>query len=128
MKLLRLPSVPALVLALALLLASGSSAEDPAGGWEPGRTVKGDGFTYQLFARQDAGEAFVRFELRGTIDAPPPALARAFLDIVTDPARAPAGQTLRVISKDERSFIVYNRMDLPPLFSDRDIILRGEST
>jgi len=127
MKISRLPSVPTLVLALALL-ASGVSADDPTDGWEPGRTVQGDGFSYQLFSRQDEGEAFVRFKLHGTIDAPPPALARAFIDIVTDPARAPAGQTVHVISKDERTFIVHNYMDLPPLFSDRDIILRGESS
>ncbi|HXK22820.1 MAG TPA: hypothetical protein VMS55_09120 [Myxococcota bacterium] len=124
----RFPSRPALLLGLGLLLASRISAQEPPGDWEPGRKVDGDGFAYQVFSRQNEGEAFVRFLLRGAIDAPPPALARAFLEYVTDPTRASEGETIHVISKEERAFTVYTHMDLPPLFSDRDIIVQGESS
>jgi len=124
----RFPSPPAFLLALGLLLASPISAQDAPRDWEPGRSVEGDGYAYQVFSQQNEGEAFVRFLLHGTVDAPPPALARAFLEFVTDPKRAPEGETVRVISKDERTFIIYTLMDLPPLFSNRDIILQGESS
>src|SRR5262249_32374338 len=80
----------------ALLLRAPASADDPAAGWTPGRTAAGPGYAYQLFSKQVEGEAFARFRVDGTIDAAPDALVRAFRVIVTDPARAPDGQTRRV--------------------------------
>lgn len=115
------------VLWVAAAPAQGAAAEPPHP-WDPGRTVEGEGYAYQLFTSQGEGEDFARYRVRGTIDAVPEALVRAFLTTVTDPARAPDGQTRRVIAKDPGGFVVHTLMDLPPLFSDRDIVTRGESS
>ena len=115
-------------LLMALVLAGAAAAEDAADGWQPGGTTQGKGFAYQIFSMQREGEAFVHFKVSGTIDAAPEALQRAFCEMVTNPARAPSGETRTLIAKDDGGFIVHSYMDLPPLFSDRDIILRGESS
>jgi hypothetical protein len=113
-----------LLLAFALASAPASSARAD---WAPGRSGEGRGYAYQVFS-QDSDEGFVRYQIRGTIEAAPAALVRAVRVIASDPARAPEGQTRRLLSRDERAFVVYTRIDLPPLFSDRDIITRGVSS
>jgi hypothetical protein len=98
-----------------------------AADWEPGDTGKGKGFAYQV-SSQEGAEGIVRYRVQGTVEATPDALVRAVRVIAGDPARAPKGQTRRLISKTDKEFVVYTLIDLPPLFDDRDIVTRGVSS
>jgi hypothetical protein len=95
--------------------------------WEPGDSGKGKGFTYRV-SSQEGAEGIVRYRVQGTVEATPDALVRAVRVIAGDPARAPKGQTRRLISKTDKEFVVYTLIDLPPLFDDRDIVTRGVSS
>jgi hypothetical protein len=121
-----LRSVPAATLA-ALLVAGVALAEaDAPDGWDPGDTTEAQGFSYQIFAKDDDGEGLVIYQARGKIEAPPETLIRAVRTVVSDPSRAPDGQSRRVVSQDEQgSFTVHTHIDLPAFFSDRDIVTRG---
>ena len=115
------------LLVLLTIGLAGPAAAEPAE-WTPGRRGDGNGYAYQTFSKQSEGENHVRYQARGTIRAAPDALVRAVRAISVDPARAPDGQTRRLVSQRDDQFIVYTHIDLPPLFSDRDIVTRGISS
>jgi hypothetical protein len=111
-----------------ILALPDTSSSDPASDWKPGADAKGAGYAYQVFSKESEGEGFMRYQVRGTIDAAPDALVRAVRVIAVDPARAPDGQTRRLISQNDDEFVVYTQIDLPALFTDRDIVTRGVSS
>src|SRR2546427_8839185 len=110
------------LLGLAMPSASDSTSET---GWKPGAKGEGRGFTYQVFSQQKEAEPFVRYRVRGTIDATPEVLQRTARDVSRDPARAPKGQTREVILKSDDETILHTSIDLPMMFSDRDVVTRG---
>jgi hypothetical protein len=112
---------------LGLLALAAPSASDPASetGWTPGDTGQGKGYAYQVFTQQKEGEPFVRYQVRGTIDADPELLATTAQALSTDPSRAPKDQTRKVISRTETETVLHTSIDLPMMFSDRDIVTRG---
>ena len=117
-----------LIAFLCLLLASPATsdpAKDSDAGWEPGKKGEGRGYTYQAFSQQKEGEPFVRYRLKGTIDATPEVCARLARDLSSDPARAPKDQTRKVILKTDAEQIIHTSIDLPMMFSDRDLVTRG---
>src|SRR5258705_817851 len=105
---------------LGLLALAAPSASDPASdnSLTPGAKGEGHGYTYQVFSQQREGEPFVRYQVRGTIDATPEVLQRTARDTSADPSRAPEGQTRRVILKAENETILHTSIDLPMMFSD----------
>jgi len=114
------------LLSLGLLGLAVPSASDPASdGWQPGDKGQGKGYAYQVFSQQREGEPFVRYQVRGTIDAAPELLAKTAQDLSTDPSRAPKDQTRRVISRTDTETVIHTSIDLPMMFSDRDIVTRG---
>src|SRR5262245_38834260 len=123
MRIRRLASLPWLaLLALALPAASDPTADAT---WKPGDKGEGRGYAYQVFSQQREGEPFVRYQVRGTIDAMPEVLARTAQNRSADPARAPKGQTREVISRTDTETVLHTSIDLPVMFSDRDIVTRG---
>ncbi len=112
---------------LGLLAIAIPAQSDPTtnGDWTPGEKGQGPGYSYQVFKQQKEGEPFVRYQLRGTIDAEPAVLTRTARDISRDPKRAPDGQTRKVIVATETETILHTSIDLPMMFSDRDLVTRG---
>jgi START domain len=122
----RTPATPIAVLCLLLAApatSDPSTGSDPA--WSPGKKGEGRGYTYQVFSQQKEGEEFVRYQVRGTIDAKPEALQRLAQELSSDPRRAPKDQTREVILKTDNEQIIHTSIDLPMMFSDRDIVTRG---
>lgn len=117
-----------LVAGFALAVSIPCSAAGPGAEWEPGEKKQGNGYAYQTFSVQKEGEPFVRFQVRGTIDAPADVVQRAASKVATDPARAPEGQKRTVLSRSEDETVLQTEIDLPAMFSDRDVITRGRST
>jgi hypothetical protein len=117
---------------LGLLVLASASAGDPKAAsdsdWEPGKKGEGRGYTYQVFSQQKEGEPFVRYRVRGTIDATPEVLAHLARDLSADPSRAPKDQKREVISKTDTETILHTSIDLPMMFSDRDVVTRGVSS
>ncbi|HKA15068.1 MAG TPA: hypothetical protein VKH41_08630 [Myxococcota bacterium] len=115
---------------LGLLALALPSAADPTAeaGWKAGNKGQGHGYAYQVFSQQKEGEPFVRYEVRGTIDAMPEVLVRTANRVSTDPARAPKDQTRRVISHTDQETVLHTSIDLPMMFTDRDIVTRGVSS
>ena len=93
--------------------------------WTPGEKGEGRGYTYQVYSQQREGEPFVRYRVKGTIDAAPEVVQRLARDLSADPARAPKDQTRVVILKTDTEQIIHTSIDLPMMFSDRDIVTRG---
>jgi hypothetical protein len=120
---------PACLITLTCLAVATSATSDPAkdsdGAWSPGKKGEGSGYTYQVFSQQKEGEPFVRYRVKGTIDAAPDVLQRLARDISSDPARAPKDQTRKVIHKTDTEQILHTSIDLPMMFSDRDIVSHG---
>jgi hypothetical protein len=110
-----------------LLLLAPAVASPADAGWAPGPTGEGRGYSYRLFS-QEGDDGLVRYRIRGRIDRPPELLVRAVRVVAADPARAPKGQTRQLLSRTTKGFVVYTRIDLPPLFDDRDIVTRGVSS
>jgi hypothetical protein len=120
--------LPYLIASLALAVSIPSWAADDVAGWKPGEKKQGDGYAYQIFSVQKEGEPFVRFQVRGTIDAPADVVQRAANRVATDPARAPKGQKRTVLSRRENETVLQTEIELPGVFSDRDVITRGRSS
>src|SRR5262245_1199641 len=119
----------ACLILLGLSLARPSASETPADpGWTPGDKGEGHGYAYQVFKQQKEGEPFVRYQVRGTIDAPPELLQHTATELSTDPARAPKDQKRELISKTETETVMHTSIDLPMMFSDRDVVTRGVSS
>lgn len=113
---------------LVILPSAGALAEAASDGWKPGRKAQAPGYAYQVFSKETEGEGFVRYQVRGSIQAPAATLRRSVRVIAADPAHAPDGHTRRLIADDENEFVVYTHIDLPPLFTDRDIVTRGAAS
>jgi len=115
--------------ALGSLLFAASATSDPAKeseiAWTPGEKGEGRGYTYQVFSQQKESEPFVRYQVRGTIDSTPEKLSKLASELSADPKRAPKDQTRRVILKTDTEQIIHTSIDLPMMFSDRDIVTRG---
>lgn len=120
--------LPHLIASLALVVSIPCWAADAVAGWEPGEKKQGDGYAYEIFSVQNQGEPFIRFQVRGTIDAPADVVQRAASRVATDPARAPKGQKLTVLSRGENETLLQTEIELPAVFSDRDVITRGRSS
>ena len=120
--------LPRLVASLALAVSIPCWAAGPKAEWVPGEKKQGNGYAYQVFSVQNEGEPFIRFQVRGTIDAPADVVQRAASRVATDPARAPKGQKRTVLSKGEDETVLQTEIDLPAMFSDRDVITRGRSS
>ena len=111
---------------LGLLALAAPSASDPTdNGWQPGDKGQGKGYAYQVFSQQREGEPFVRYQVRGTIDATPDTLVKTASRLSADPSRAPEGQTRKVIVHTDTETVLHTSIDLPMMFSDRDIVSRG---
>src|SRR5262245_7097005 len=93
--------LPRLVASLALAVSIPCWAAGPKADWVPGEKKQGNGYAYQIFSVQNEGEPFIRFQVRGTIDAPADVVQLAASRVATDPARAPKGQKRTVLSKGE---------------------------
>lgn len=122
-----------LMLLVTLLLApSQTLAADPVeprsprapASWEAGDRDQGPGFSYQIFSHVDPDEDFVRYQVRGTIEASPQRLRDSVRVIAADPEHAPSGHTRRMIEASPSDFVVHTYIALP-LLSDRDIVTRG---
>jgi len=120
---------PARLIALTCLLLAAPATSDPSAesdaAWSPGKKGEGHGYTYQVFSQQKEDEPFVRYRVKGTIDATPEVCARLARDLSSDPSRAPKDQTRRVILKTDTEQIIHTSIDLPMMFTDRDIVTRG---
>jgi hypothetical protein len=112
---------------LAVLGLATPAASDPSAdaGWNPGDKGQGKGYAYQVFSQQKEGEPFVRYQVRGSIDATPEVLATTAQRLSTDPSRAPKDQKREVVSRTETETVLHTSIDLPVMFSDRDIVTRG---
>jgi hypothetical protein len=110
------------LVALAAPIASDPTAD---AGWTPGDKGEGRGYAYQVFSQQKDGEPFVRYQVRGAIDATPELLVKTANDLSADPSRAPKDQTRQVISHTDTETVVHTSIDLPMMFSDRDVVTRG---
>src|SRR5258706_11651301 len=116
------PRRSASLLWLALLaLASPASSDPNADGWTAGAKGEGRGYAYQVFSQQKEGEPFVRYQVRGTIDATPDVLVKTASRVSADPSRAPEGQTRKVIAHTDTETILHTSIDLPMMFTDRDV-------
>ena len=120
-------------LALLALLSPGAApadAGDASGDdWKAARSGSGEGYAYRIFSNQtEGGEAVVRYRVRGTVDAEPDALVSAVRAIASDPERAPDRQKRRLLSANGNVFITHTVIDMPPMFTDRDIVTRGVSS
>jgi hypothetical protein len=117
----------ATVVSLALFTVAAPSASDPKSdaAWTPGDKGEGRGYSYQVFSQQKEGEPFVRYQVRGTIDATPDTLAKTASRLSADPSRAPDGQTRKVIVHTDTETVLHTSIDLPMMFTDRDIVTRG---
>ena len=120
---------PTLLITLTCLVFATPATSDPSkdtgNAWSPGKKGEGPGYTYQVYSQQKEGEPFVRYQVRGTIDAKPEELQRLAQELSSDPKRAPKDQTRRVILKTDTEQIMHTSIDLPMMFSDRDIVSRG---
>ena len=118
-----------LVLLGLLALAMPAVSEPPSdAAWTPGDKGEGRGYAYQVFKQQKEGEPFVRYQVRGTIDATPEVLQHTATAISTDPTRAPKDQKRELISKTDTETVLHTSIDLPMMFSDRDVVTRGVSS
>ena len=108
-----------------LLFAASATAEPSTDSWTPGEKGSGRGYTYQVYSQQKEGEPFVHYRVKGTIDAAPEVCQRLARDLSADPARAPKDQTRKVILKTDTEQIIHTSIDLPMMFTDRDIVTRG---
>jgi hypothetical protein len=122
----RLSWLGLLVLASASAFAADPTASDPP--WEPGKKGEGRGYTYQVFSQQKEGEPFVRYRVRGTIDATPEVLQRTADEISIDPAHSPKDQKSEVISKTDTETVIHTSIELPVMFTNRDVVTRGVSS
>ena len=122
---MRIRTIACLIPVHLLAFAVPAASEPDDGNWTPGEKGQGHGYTYQVFKQQKEGEPFVRYQIVGTIDAEPAVLTRTARDISRDPKRAPEGQTREVILATENETILHTSIDLPMMFSDRDVVTRG---
>jgi hypothetical protein len=127
----RTRALPRVVACLALAVSIpcwAADSVDAAAGWEPGEKKQGPGYAYQIFSLQKEDERFLRYQLRGTIDAPAEVVQRTARRVSVDPARAPEGQKRTVLSQDDDETVLLTEVDLPAMFSDRDVVTSGRSS
>jgi len=109
-----------------LLLIVGTSvtpvAAEPK--WEARARDDGPGYRYQVFSQTAPGEDFVRYQVRGTVQASAQKLSRSVRAITSDPSYAQEGHTRRVVETSPKSFVVHTSIEVP-FFSDRDIVTHG---
>src|SRR5262245_12776051 len=120
---------PAPLVTLALLAlaaaATAQSVDSAPPPWTPGDKGRGPGYAYQVFSQHKEGEPFMRYRVRGTIDATADVLLKTESDLAADPSRAPEGQKRQLISRTDNETVVYTSTNLPAVFSDRDVVTRG---
>jgi hypothetical protein len=117
----------AVLLCLLFWASPNLGSADPAPGWEAGAADDGPGYRYQVFTQDAEDGAFVRYQVRGIIEATPEVLRKSVRSIAADPDNAPDGQTRSIIESTPAAFVIHTRIALP-LLADRDIISRGKGS
>jgi hypothetical protein len=95
----------AALLCLLLLAAIPAIHAEDVPSWEAGDRDDGPGYRYQVYTQNADDEDFVRYQVRGTIDATPEELRRSVRAVTADPDNAPDGHTRRMLEATPASFV-----------------------
>src|SRR5262245_44042114 len=115
---------------LGLLALALPSAADPTAeaGWKAGNKGQGHGYAYQAFSQQKEGEPVRRLRGRRTVRGVAGVARANGNPVAADPAPGAKDQTRRVISHTDQETVLHTSIDLPMMFTDRDIVTRGVSS
>ncbi len=104
----------------------GSVSSEPV--WERAAEHTDDGFTWTLFQEVDATPGSPTFRVEARLDVPPPVAAETLMDSLSDPTPTTSGERRRLMERTEASALVHTYIDLPFIFSDRELAIRIEHT
>ena len=96
--------------------------------WERADEETDDGFTWTLFEEAEATPGRPAFRVEARLAVPPPVAAETLMDSLSDPTPTTSGESRRLLERTAESALVHTFIDLPFMFSDRELAIRIEHT
>lgn len=92
--------------------------------WQRLADRRDDDFTWTLFEEAEATPGRPAFRVEARLEVPPPVAAETLMDSLADQTPTTAGETRRLIERTDRTALVHTYIDLPFMFSDRELAIR----
>ena len=127
-----LPSLAALaaLAALALLGAGAAPAESPPGeagpdaSWRMASRKSRDGLQWSVYEETRKTPGRPAFRIETSFEVSPVVAAMTLMEDMSEPGRMGSGETRRLIERSDREALVHTYIDLPFMFSDRELAVR----
>ncbi len=116
--------------ALVLLAASTAVAEGPPedGGpdasWRMASRKSHDGLEWAVYEETQKTPGRPAFRIETTFDVTPVVAALTLMEEMAEPGGMGSGETRRLIERSDREALVHTYIDLPFMFSDRELAVR----
>jgi len=125
--------VSALVAALVVGLGMSGWApvavsEVPDESWKLASTRSKDGDEWSVYVEAEKAPGRPAFRVETTLGVPPWVAAATLMEEMSAPGGESSGQTRRLIERTDRVALVHTYVDLPFMFSDRELAIRIRHT
>jgi hypothetical protein len=106
--------------------AAGLSQTLPRTGWRLASERESDGFAWLLYEEEEATPGRPAFRVEADLDAAPAQAAAALMDSLADETPTTSGEHRRLLERSAHAALVHTFIDLPFMFSDRELVIRIE--
>jgi hypothetical protein len=92
--------------------------------WEIASKRSRDGTEWSVYVEAEKTPGRPAFRIETTLEVSPWVAATTLMEEMSEPGGASSGQTRRLIERTERDALVHTFIDLPFMFSDRELAIR----
>jgi hypothetical protein len=106
--------------------AAGLSQPLPGSGWRLASEREDDGFAWLLYEEEEATPGRPAFRVETDLDVAPAKAAAVLMDSLADETPTAMGEHRRLLERSAHAALVHTFIDLPFMFSDRELAIRIE--
>ena len=112
-----------LVLFAGPVAASDEAASDPFAGWKQAATRDGD-LAWAVYVEREPAPGVPAFRIETSFEVPPQVASRTLMASMSDDEPTTSGERRVLLERTETSALVHTFVDLPFMFSDRELAVR----
>jgi hypothetical protein len=117
-----------LSICVALLWTMMASAEVPDSSWKMDSRRERNGVEWAVYVEAERSPGTPAFRIETSFDVIPLVAARTLMAEMVEPSGTTKGQERRLIERTERGALVHTFVDLPFMFSDRELAIQIRHT
>ena len=111
-------------MSLLVLVVTPATAQTPPANWEIASTSNRDGFEYRVYVETKKTPGRPAFRIEANFDTSPSEAAATLMASMSEESSATSGERRRVLEQTPNGALVHTYVDLPLMFSDRELAVQ----